>query len=372
MTLHNVGARDAKTPTSVVVGDGRTEPATVFVDPAAHPRLQPGAWCRNGMLVNANFQHQLAALANQITRYRTKELFASCFSPVANASGRTVATTNRWRWMGHTSPKCDTIIARVLLGTAILTIGTSDPYARLELFNSAGTPLGYGDYHFGVNTLSLNVATAPSNLAVGTIAIDASGFPDTDIYGLFTDVQGARLAAVCVYEISAFSYVANSYLPQNYAIGGPIHDYDRQGVAETAAQLWKRGAAPVFTFSGDGYTSPKTSSLTAVNVIDDTVSTVSTNSPGYVIDLQYCARKNAATVPCMFASYFGTGTANSGSVTLKDSTGATLATLSGSTVGWRSIAVNIPATIAKYDVHMVSTGGDTNFVEAACLYQYQA
>ena len=377
MTNYAAIRGDASLPASSTLATGNVEPATIFVDPAVHPQIQPAAWCRNGMLVHASYQHQLAALANQVTRYRTKELFASCFSPVDNTVVRSVTLQNRWRFAGHTSPRCDTILARVIMGTTALTVGTSDPYGRLELFNAAGTSLGYGDYHFGVNTLNLTVSTAPYNLAVGTIAVDASAFPDTDIYGLFSDVQGSRLAAVSVYEISQFSYVTNGYLPQNYAIGAGIYDVDRQGVSETASALWKRGAAPVFTFSSElDSTAPSTASTSDINLIDSSA-TVSPNSAGYVIDVRYCSRKSSPTlVPCVLYAYASTNGTQACSVKLKDATGAVVSTATLPFTGaaqWKTVAFSLPAAgPAKYDLHFSGKLGDTITVMAAGVYQYQA
>lgn len=359
------------TPGSVLNGNtvtpiGNTEPASVWADPNQHPRIQPMYLCRNGQVVSANYQNYLARLCNSITRYRSKELFVSpCNVHNIAASG----STNRWRFAAHTSPKCDTILVRAIIARTSNGATPFNPFIRLTITNAAGATLGFDDFYYGA---LLAVTDAPSEWAIGVIAIDSSAFRDTDIRCTFSDNNQSRIVAATVYEIAAEPLISNGYIPQNYAIGGAIYDDHRKQLEENAAALWKRGAAPVFSWSSDtDATAPSTANTSGVNLFDGSSATNTPNTPGFTIDLRYCNRVNSATVPCVFAACFSTNGIAASGVSLLDASGATLTTLGGhGALQWVTGTVNLPATLQKLDVIMAGKAGDTITVYAAGLYQH--
>ena len=59
-------------------------------------------------------------------------------------------------------------------------------------------------------------------------------------------------------------------------------------------------------------------------------------------------------------------------ILVKNSAGSTIATLDGFTAtnSWKSVSFNLPATLAKYDVHFYSTNpGARVYLYALCIWE---
>jgi hypothetical protein len=353
--------------------------SSVNVDPTLRERIQPHHYCRNGQLVSPTFQSMMATLANQITWLRPKEL--------ASFEGDPEPTTNAtWRFACHTSPNCGAIVARLIIAKAGAYIdpdSLAGPLVPIPTFELALYEDDASETFIDSKQINAGYAygesftDCPGEWTVQTMIIGGRSLNirDMDIRGEIVATFGGRLIGATVYECPRAPMTENGYIAQQYSIGQGIYDADRQDVADAAVALWKRGAAPLFTFSSYRDASAPASTLAAAspaNIFDISVVTVTPETPGYFVDLRWCNTKARTTVPCRFEAYFKTGGGVTLEVQLKDSTGATVGTLSGgSTFGaWFQTEIELPPTLAKYDLMFTYSGLNGLTLYEASLYQY--
>lgn len=323
----------------------------------AKPPIEPFQWAKNGQYPDAFLQNELADLGNKIALYRGKELFRYySHSLAAGAVG--TAERVRWRFAFRASPYCNAIGAVAWMAQTDPESDTFGVYSRLRIQDATPTTLGDAEFHYGY------AAAASANLDVlspmfafvtssGSIADPVAG---TEYFGTVSDFQG-RIVAISVFEMS-FNNTAP--FTEGYAQGTPILDTDRQTLTAGARLLWKQGAAHGFNWSVDIAGTPRTrASSVAANVIDNTSTTASAATPGFTLDMRNRSTVRRGTVPCTFYVYGGTPGATGGTAELRDSSNNIVASISGiTTTQWWSTTVNLPATLAKYDVFF--KGDETN------------
>lgn len=341
--------------------------SAISIDPTARLRLQPHKYCRNNQLVSADFTGKVGELLNQVARFRPKELFR------AGGDVRTFNNDCIWRFAGHIGPMAGVIVLRALCALALPDVATYVPGVRLTIYNSAGATLGSG-IAYAAGNYSGSQSDVPDEFVTATVAIDASTFRDTSVRVTIESVEQARIISVVCYEYARPADTDNGYCRQNYNIGDAILDTDRSAMQNLATSLYKRGAAPLFNFSVDrDAEAPRNAGLGTVNVLDNFNTIVSSDSPGYNLDLRYCNRKTATTVPCRFEAYLATDSGVSLTIRLRDAlTQADVVTLTANsaTPTWYQTTVNMPATLAKYDLMYTSGGVQGITVYAASLYQW--
>src|SRR5690606_25991557 len=109
--------------------------------------------------------------------------------------------------------------------------------------------------------------------------------PDTDYTAKITQSNYGRLSSLLLIVLPSMTENFSGYLNPNAAAGTPITDIHRKRLSTLARDIWRRGAAQVFNWDCDKHSSPKTTtSQTAANVLDTSVSSVSASSPGYTLD----------------------------------------------------------------------------------------
>jgi hypothetical protein len=352
--------------------------SSVSVDPQVRERIQPHHFCRNGQLVSPNYQSMMAALANQITWLRTKELGTFDGEPDG-------ASTNvTWRFACHTSPNCGAIVARLIIakGGAYIDPDTlfgpinASPTFTLSLYESDGDLIDYKTINAGVaNGETLDISADEWTVQTMILGGGSLNLQDLDIRGELTATFGGRMVGATIYECARAPMVENGYIAQQYSIGQGIYDTDRQDVADAAVDLWKRGASPLFTFSSYRNATAPNSSLAAAspaNVFDVSIVTATTETAGYWVDLRYCNTKSRTTVPCRFEAYWATTGGVSQSLYLVDSTGTTVGTLSGNggSGTWFQTTINLPPTLAKYDLMFTFNGVNYMTLYEASVYQF--
>jgi hypothetical protein len=352
--------------------------STVDVDPWIRERLQPRFWCRNGMLVSAAYQGKLCELANQVVSFRVKEI-----ASFGNTAQPTVYTN--WTFAAHTSPKCATIVCRVLMAKSPSTSGA---FAVVELSNEAGVMLVQKLIYAGV-AIGETPVDSPDEWTEASAIIDARTYPNTKIYGrvytLFTGDGGVttgiytgRIVGATIYELALSPDTDNGYLSQSYSAGQGIYEGHRGGLVETAIGQWKRGAAPLFTWSSERDSSAAIDSSGSGNyrnLIDDSTTTASNSSPGFWIDTRNCNTKSRADVPCRFAARVQSTGGNSSVRLVDGATGASIRTLtiSGAFTGWvEGDTSALEPRHQKVDVQYRGDVAQTLTVYSACLYQYLA
>ena len=354
---------------------------SIAVSRVAPKALTTNQWARNGRYPDAAFHGGLAARTNQLLRWRTKEVF-SYEVPIANIpTGATLRSRFRFHSSTHARYLFTRFVGALTGSTGSDPIEDQDVYSKLT-FDNAGVTVGEAAFHIGAvaGTAGGFFTDAPAYMGWADVALnDGSGnlieIPaDTDLNGLFTDVNEGRLVAASVYEVSLEPTVANGYLVGGQVAQSPIYDEDRGDLTVALRNALKRNGAMLLDWYVDKELVPRTRvSATALNVVDNTSTTISAATPGWTIDLRNRNRLSATTVPCVFAAYakMSSGTGN---VKLIDSSSVVVAqvNVNSSTAQWWTTTVNLPATNAKYDILINGNGAGTLSAYAACLFRYEA
>lgn len=337
--------------------------------------VEPFQFVRNGKYPDALLQAELTDSANHCALYRIKQL-AAFGSYTQNVPAGTYGDIERprWRFRWVSSPYATAVVFKVWMAQAPTEGGGSRPRCRLRIANDAGTTQGDAEIGFGAAATS---ASTPDVLGFSHTYVIEDGGTDvwtptanTEYQATISDFDNARIVAATIYEAP---YNTTAPFPKGYAVTTPILDTHRELIAAGSRQMWKTGAAPCFHWTVDDAGSPRTrTSATPINVIDNTSTTVSTATPGHTIDLRNRNRASATTVPVKLWVYAGMS-ADEGEVSLRDSTGSSVASIAISgAAGWSSATANLPATLAKYDIWMASNGTDTISVYHASLIQFSS
>ena len=308
----------------------------------------------------------MCELANHIARYRMKEIASFGMTTNVIASPVSSTTRPRWRTRYRASPHVTAVYAYGWLAQSTLEAVSVDPYG-LVTFTGGGT----AELHYGAATVE---NANPDHCAVvHGFALSAGSFwsPTADtVYSVTVSDEQSRLVALTIYEVGV-----NLVEPfdTGFAAGTPILDTDRSDLVLGARLLWKRQAAPLFTWTVDDQASPRTrTSATPINIIDNASTAVSTATVGYTLDLRRRSTIRRTTVPCVLEAYISTDS-GAGDVKLKDDTGAVVAEVSNSGAAqWVTVTANLPATRAKYDLHYNGNGGNVASVMAVSLRQYSS
>lgn len=334
----------------------------IAIDPVCKPRLQPMRSARNGMLVSAQYQGEIAALANQIARYRTKSYF--------QAGGDVVAPTDDkvYRFAGHIGPMAGSMVARVLMAPATQVTSTSNPRIQLALYNSSGTNIATQSAYFGTS-YGKTPAETPEEWSVATIGIDVRDLRDTGFRAQLHAADEARLISCVVYETSIAPDISNGYLKQSYNAGGPILAADRSDLYTLATALYKRGGPSLFCYSSETDATPMETAFATY----DYYYTNSRNGM-FRLDQKFCNRKTSSTIPVKLECYAGYSGAGSGNVRVVDTAGNAWATFSISgAVGWQTaIAATLPNDERAYNIEIRSDGVNVLRLYALSCFRYQS
>lgn len=351
--------------------------STVYI-PTQIPRaLVTNRFVRNGKIPQAEFQNALATQANQLARWRPKCVFShSC--PIAAIPASVPATTrNRWRFAWRSGPYARYLHCYLQVAPSINGASPSEPDVTFTVTNGAGSTVGTVTFKYSSLPMTGSPGDTPRYFLEAYLPLKSGGAiveldPDTEYFGLFSDINGGRLISAMVHEESLAGDTANGYVTQVSA-GSPIYDADRSGVATLLRNLWKQGGAHLFNWSVDDQSSPRTIAVTTdTNIIDTSITTVSAASPGIVLDFDNKTRVSKTGVSCVLKAYAARGSAD-GNVYLKAADGSTLATVAvTSTAAWYSSGVvEIPSSATGKCDLMFDSGGGTLSLYAVSLYQYE-
>ncbi len=341
---------------------------------AARAPLEPNKFVRNGKYPTAECAAELADHTNHVAMYRGKTLL-QCAVPIASipASG---GDRVRHRALCVTSPYTTTLAVRASIAATVTELA-ADPYVKVTITNTALTVLGEAELHFGATAIT--ATDAPNELGSVFAYVNDAGTTNkavipagTTVYITVKEFSNARLVGLTVFDSPL---LATAPIGEGYAVTTPVLDKDRQDIVTATRAMWKQQAGNLINFSVVSDSTPRTTtSITALNLNDGVSTAVSTATPGYTLDLRNRSTVRRGTVPCTFWCYADKTSINSGSVTLKNSAGTVLATLTISTNGpaWYSTTVSLPATEAKYDIHFTAPGGNSISVYQAGLHQYEA
>jgi hypothetical protein len=340
---------------------------------SARPAIAADLWARNGLHPDARLASALNEHANQAALYRPKQYFnymgrLDTTIGVGVPSG-TAGTRTRWRFAARSGPYAHAIGAIVAMVEP--DNGTDqNTYATLTITNGAGSTLGTATFVYGVRPIATSVACGGWPLVKQIMAV-VDGIPaDTEIFGLFSDVDYGRLSSCCVFELPSLSE-NGGYLASNITTHSAILSTHRQYAAEVSNAVWQKGGAQVMNWSANS-TAITTTSAVAVNIIDSSLTAVSATSPGYTLDMRNKARLSQTTgVPVVMKVYASVTATMTGTVKLVNSSGVTVltASITSTTGAWVSVSGVLPATLEKYDL-MFSTTGGTLSLNAVSVYEY--
>lgn len=359
------------------------------------PPIQRGRYTRNGQFPDVALINAMNEQTNQGVLYRTKEV-ARFVGPVAAATAgalsngiiqsRSAASGDRerWRFAFHTGKYAHAIRATVAL-VPQSSFANGNSYARLDVYSDTAeaTLVDTVNFNHGAETGGVSGTSAGwDHVKIVTMYLDVS--PDTDYYGRFNDVDGGRMLAASVCEMSSMTEHFTGYLPQNIAAGSNVLDVHRQNLVTLQYNLWRRGGATVLNWSVNGTVNASspltTTSATATNIIDGASTTISAATPGYTLYMTGKERASQAStgVGCRMEVFGHLDAAGAdGRVYLKDSAGSTIASIvdqwTTSTPTWKSTTFNLPAGTDKYDIQFArNTAGRTFSLYAISIYEYEA
>ncbi len=343
---------------------------------ALQKRIRYQDYARNGKLVDARFGAALAQAANQSVYCRGKELFRWYGGLIALGGNGNVSyvpasngTRARWRFAGHTSKRVSKVRAELLIAEAAASTFRCGTTVTLNDI-TGGITYGTASAFYGA---SLTGGTdVLSSWGVCVVDFDVPG--DTDVYGVVQDFNGGRVVSGTIYELMLPGDDANGYVAGNYVATGPIQDIDREAVSTLARDHWKKGAAQSWNWCVNVDATPRTTtSATDKNLIDTSVTTVTTSSPGATLDFVNKAKFSSSTaVAVKMAVYGSVLSGTNGTVKLKNSSGTVVASVTGfsTTPGWLTTTFTLPNTKGKYDI-MFSTAASTLSVGAVSIFEIE-
>ncbi len=351
--------------------------STISIPQFVPGQLQALQTVRNGKSPDAGVQSRLAGMLNQAASWRTKEVFryGSKISSISTSAG--VGPTTRWRFSWNAGPYVRYLLARAVVALRNDDTAPGSSYANLQIKNGAGTTIGNAVFSYGDTTSS------PTDMpnewgVVSSLLRSAGGTPvtmtaSTAYYGEVTDNNDARIISISIWEVSLAADTDNGYAEQGFTSLGPVYDLDRQTPATIARSMWTDGAGHLTNVTADiDSAAIVNSTTTAKNVLDTAITTVSSSTPGFTLDLTYkstIGRSAGVDVPVTLRVY-AARTVSNGTIKLKDSSGTTVLTVSVTgTAAWYEVSGNLPATTSKYDLHLTAGAAGTITFYAASLLQ---
>ncbi len=351
---------------STDVGD-RQSPAAP-TGPLADPPIPLRRWSRNKKHPNAEFQNRINAAANASALYRSKDVF-SIAAPWFSGNGSFYVNGDLWHFAFHTGPLTTALFARLVMNVPFQPSANS--YATVKIYSDAtlSTLVASEDFRYGAapgaggNPYTYGGAATIDKFITGLSV-------DTDYYGVISSSNYAYVWAASISDCPSMTESYGGYLATNYTAHTPILAVDRQKPQELMRSVWKRGASKVWNWavtpgsfldgsdSSDNYRSITTTSTTLKNILDQSSTTVSSSTPGPTFDMRYKNRISQTGVPVVLKAYGYAGSPADMNVVIKDSSGGTLATVSGfgTSAAWKSTTVTLPASVAKYDFQFKVTG----------------
>jgi hypothetical protein len=307
-------------------------------------------FARNGFPVDPSLIAKASEGHNIALAHRGKEVFRS-----AGSMDNLVAETQtKWRFAFRSSPYITRLRVMMLLqgpfaegnnGTATLSVTDGGGFSGSVTANHSGLATTNTDPMNGIIQV-IKTITIPAN---------------TLLFGAFTTLT-CRLLAACVWEDSPEYDTVNGYVQPTYQSGQNILAGDRAQLATLSNLLVRRGGAHLFNFTCPSDTAPRTNSTFVFKNIIDGVSTgFGAADPGWRLDLRYKATRRASTVRCVLAHY-GNNTSASGVLRFFNENGSEeyVNMVLGSSVGWTTAVVNLPATFQRFIAMDYAGAGTTN------------
>ena len=318
----------------------------------------------NTLTPASQFYGRLVSVVNHCTAYRHRAVYSRSWRLANTSYGYTGTTTlARWRFRaGH-----GVVGLRVVMILGRDASGGTGTNPRVTFTVTGGQSV---TFYYGVSTAVATDAPDELRAVADTVTIAA----DAAYTGTIEAIDYARVLAVLVYEVGAETIDEgtewfNATIPQARAeIFDGFHGKLLQGLSE----IHRHNAGTVAHWSTINGAARTRTSATPINLVDNsTTGAPSDATPGFKLDLTYRATEGVATVPMEIGVY---GSSAGGTVTLVDSTNTVVATvtLNNATPQWFTTTVNLPATLAKYDVRFAGDGTNAVSVIAFSIVEWQS
>lgn len=336
----------------------------------------PLAYARNGVIPSAWASAKAARMLNSLLA-RGRVLFSKTWPSTVSYDANTTTDATTSLFACHTGPLASKVRVAYVVQEPGGAFATGDSYAYWV------TETGLTGAGSSTTRAKVYNARSGSTAVTSTLRVlwqEFSISADTDYRFALHQSNRFNLQTVTVYEIprtvllsseSSFVEVAPFYHP------GFILDGSIAGLVSGAEKLWKRGGHPIFQWSRDGTAYVTRTTNTAANLLDQTVTTVSANSPGWPVSVPYSGTLSTTTVPCIAWCYALTN-AGTGTIEIKNQAGTVLATFSvGSANTWQSTTLNLTdaggTQTTKLDVHITGPGGgNTLSVAGVGVFMYSS
>lgn len=340
--------------------------------PNISPWLQPFKFVRNGKYPDADMRNLMAGLGNHVSMFRMKEIASFGQTTSVIASPASVDERPRWRTRYEPSPYAVCVLVKAWLAQSALEDAGADPYALVTLDN--GTDTGTCELHYGA--AAVEDANPDHDAVLFGAVFESPGVylapnPATQYKVTVSDFQ-SRIIACSIFEGSINQVAPFS---EGFAVSTPILDEHIRQLITGARNMWKQQGAPLFTWSVDDQSAPRTrTSATEINIIDNSSTGIAADKPGFTVDLRNRARVSTGTVGVRFRVWAKTASGSAGVVKLYDSDGVVAATVDtiSTTEQWYETTAELPATRAKYDIHYAGDGTNQVSVYAVNCVQYTA
>ena len=180
--------------------------------------------------------------------------------------------------------------------------------------------------------------------------------------------EGARLFAVSCYEVST-NTVSDIRLNQgDISDGSPILDSQRQVPAENIGFCYLDNATHLVNFTAPSFSTSSRLFNTYANIFDQTLTSVTANTPGFKLETTYHNSVARSTVAVKMAVY-ASCSSGSGKVRFADSSGTLIEVTGITTLGWYTATGTFPAGTTKADLHLAGSGTASVRVHAVSLFE---
>jgi len=374
------------------IGDADTQCViSVPTPPTAIAPIQVRRWVRNGKAPDSTFINRVREASNFAVLYRSKQVWGGIGYDGFNAPSSSTGGT-AFRFACHTGPYTHAFYVKGII------------YPPLNPSTQAGTIVKvYSDAAMTTLVSSLNLYYGAKPVGTGfgwRMARVMSGWidgvaPDTDYYCSISSVDSGKVGGLAIFDMQSLSETAAGYLGTNLTVLSPIVVSDRTQPHDALKAVWKRGGSHILNWStarlanpvsssvdGNGFVGPdnyNTSiSTTPVNLIDRSSTTFGTNVPMYYLDMTMKDRVGQnGLVPCVMKVWgFGAATPGDGTVTLVNSAGTTIATVTGfstsSSPQWVGTTFLMPATLDRYALmYKSNTAGVRFYVGQVSIWEQE-
>lgn len=334
------------------------------------PQIHGDRWARNGLAPDANTANALNEGVNQSVLYRSKSVF-DAYGSLYNAPSTSSTNEARWYFTFRTGPLHYSLYGVMGLLPAWDSSSTTirNAAARVDIYSNSSMTSLVKSETFTYGQFSGTIVGFDQIRPVKRYISGLSS--NTTYYAKISAVDNARIFGASIFELASMTEAYGGYIPQNLTTHSAILDKYREDQVTVMNDLWRYGGGKVFNWNAFLATSPRTTTpSTYVNLIDNTSTTVTSGTPGLVLDMRGKNRLSQATgVPCVLSA-LGDNALPNGTLAIKDSSGTVLASVSfNSTFQWRTTTFNLPATVDKYDLVYKSNNTSPLSVYAVGCYE---